>query len=140
VRLTNRRFFTTNKIQISVDECINYGQFKGNTFIDIFEYNPGYIEWLITTNQFSFQNLNDFWKNGNPKKLSLNNISDFNKKKFMEYLKSNNKASKFGDYMFSKTDVYVLKQNGVLTETDFCDWNFKFKETTIIVNNTPNMT
>jgi len=129
-----------NKIQISVDECINYGQFKGNTFIDIFEYNPGYIEWLITTNQFSFQNLNDFWKNGNPKKLSLNNISDFNKKKFMEYLKSNNKASKFGDYMFSKTDVYVLKQKGVLTETDFCESDFKFKETTIMINNSSNKT
>lgn len=119
----------------NVYDSISYGEFKGSTFIDIFEYNPGYIEWLIDTNQFAFRNLDDFWINGNPKILSLDNISDVNKRTLWEYLKNNNKASKYGDYRLSKKDVFVLKQKGILSDTDFCDSNFKFKETTIMINN-----
>ena len=124
-----------NTIPMSIDECINYGQFKGNTFIDIFEYNPEYIEWLITTNQFTFQNLDDFWINGNPKRLLSDNISDFNKKRLWEYLKNNNQPSKYGEYLLSKNNVHVLKLKGVLRDIDFCDSDFQFEEISVIINN-----
>lgn len=115
-------------------DVINFGQHKGESYLDVFKYIPSYIEWIIQSTDISFKNLNDFFKKGNPNKLILDSMSKINQEILYNYIKKHNIKSESGHYMINNNNIRELKKLNILSDLNFEEYEYRFSEKLIKLN------
>ena len=129
------------KLNISIKkttDIFEYGQYAGNTYIDIYRHSPEYIEYLIRRevnygNDICFENLEDFYK-VKPLVLDMNNMTRDEQKRIMEYLKSNNVKCKYNSYLITIDNIKYFYENNMVTDKNFIEFEHEFHEDIVKLN------
>jgi hypothetical protein len=119
---------------VYVEDILDFG-YKNNgcRYIDIFKYCNNYIEYVIRESGVCFADLNDFFKNGNPRHLNTAKINSSTMKLVIDVIKKN-EPSKFGDYQITMDNINTLLKKCIITESAFEEIDYKFPQYLIDIN------
>jgi hypothetical protein len=120
----------------NLQDKVEYGQFSGCQFVDVFKYSADYLDWMIkSTDDICFKNLNDFFATVQPIEIADNTLTYEQKKQIMDHLKLNNKKSSTGGFLLTLENYNYFFNNNILNHENFRSKNFKFSEEAIVKNN-----
>ena len=78
----------------AVNELIDFGELKGQSFIEIYKFNYTYIEWLIRETEICFTDLDDFFIYGNPFDIQYKCLTHDTREVLFSHITKNNRLSK----------------------------------------------
>jgi hypothetical protein len=119
----------------TIYDKVSFGQFKNQSFVDIFKYAPKYLEWIINKTEICFNDLNDFFIHGKPCAISFDKIPQNTQDKISAYIKENNKPSIYGQNLITIENIHYLIKNNLIKVQDLTELNYEFPKELIELNN-----
>ncbi|MFD3000390.1 hypothetical protein ACFS7Z_08475 [Pontibacter toksunensis] len=126
--------FTIRRLQI--EDVLDFGKVdKGYKFTDIFVYDNDYlVNYIIPRTGVCFRSLDDFLKVGNPKRINFDTLNEFALDSVLNYL-AKNETYVSGAIPWSLDNITYNKNIGHMCEANFEEFEFKFSEELIRINN-----
>jgi hypothetical protein len=119
----------------NINDKIEFGELKGQSFIEIFKFNYTYLEWLLRETEICFRDLDEFFKFGNPFDIQNMCLSIEAKKKLMLHVNENNRLSVYKGRRINYWNIKYLKETGLMNYKDLKEFNYSFPDEIVSINN-----
>lgn len=117
-----------------INDQINFGEFKGQSFIEIFKFNYTYLEWIIRKTEICFKDLDEFFKFGNPFDPNYMSLSKEAKEELHLHVVKNNRLSISNGRQINYKNIKYLKDCGMINYKDLEEFDYHFPDDVIVVN------
>jgi hypothetical protein len=121
-------------IKRNINDIIDFGELKGQSFVEIFKFNYTYIEWIIRETEICFYDLDEFFKFGNPFDIKYPNLSNEAKDLLILNVTENNKLSLYNERRINFDNIKYLKDSGVLKYKNLLEIDYNFPEFIVNIN------
>ncbi len=118
-----------------INDRIDFGELKGQSFIEIFKFNYTYLEWLISETEICFGDLDEFFKFGNPFDVQYMCLSKEAKEELMSHVAKNNRPSVYNGRRINYRNIKHLKESGMMNYKDLQEFDYQFSEDIVAINN-----
>jgi len=119
----------------NIFDKIEFGQLKGQSFIEIFKFNYTYLEWLLRKTEICFGDLDEFFKFGYPFDPSYKCLSKEANEKLILHVMENNSLSVYNGRMVNYWNIKYLKEIGLINYKDLEVFNYSFPDEIVAINN-----
>ena len=117
-----------------INDQINFGELKGQSFIEIFKFNYTYLEWIIRKTEICFKDLDEFFKFGNPFAPKYMCLSKEAKEELMLHVVKNNRLSIYNGRQINYKNIKYLKDSGMINYKDLEEFDYHFPDDVIVAN------
>lgn len=118
-----------------INDKIDFGELKGQSFIEIFKFNYTYLEWIIRETEICFGDLDEFFKFSNPFDIQYLSVSKEAKEELMLHVAENNRLSVYNGRRINYWNIKYLKDSGLMNYKDLQEFNYHFSDDLIAKNN-----
>jgi hypothetical protein len=121
--------------KMGIDDRINFGELKGQSYIEIFKFNYTYLEWIIRKTEICFDDLDEFFKFGNPFDVSYNFLSQEAMEQLIKHISENNRLSILNEQRVNFENIKYLKESGIIKYKDLKVIDYNFPNDVVTINN-----